>query len=68
MLSDFENGEVIARIGHPGDVQIFSVSEARAMLPVLLKVTQSAADDLAPLQSRLRRLLPCDPRIHEVEE
>ena len=51
MLSDFENGEVIARIGHPGDVQIFSVSEARAMLPVLLKVTQSAADDLAPLQS-----------------
>lgn len=57
----------VARICHPGDTQIFTLSEARLLLPLVMRVTQNSVDELAPLQKRLRRMLACDPRLKSVE-
>ena len=56
------SAEVIASISHPGEPKHFSLSEAKQVLPVLQKITRSAAQDLAPLQDEMSRLLDCDPR------
>ncbi len=57
----------VARIGRPGETQIFTLSEARALLPLVSRITAGAATELAPLQRRLRRMLACDPRLQAVE-
>jgi hypothetical protein len=57
----------VARICHPGDTQIFTLSEARQLLSVVARVTDTAVRELAPLQKRLRRMLACDPRLKAVE-
>ena len=59
--------EDIARIGAPGDTQIFTLPEARVMLPLISRVTTTAVAELAPEQKRLRRMLSCDPRLAMVE-
>lgn len=59
--------EDVARIGPPGDTQIFTLHEARVMLPLITRITSSAAAELAPQQKRLRRMLTCDPRLVVVE-
>lgn len=67
MIDPLENNDVIARIGPPGDVQIFSLDEAREVLPILIKLTHAAVQALEPVQGRLRRTLPCDPRLPKIE-
>jgi hypothetical protein len=57
----------IARICHPGDTQIFTLSEARALLPLVNRITTNAVMELSPMQKRLGRMLACDPRIKVVE-
>jgi hypothetical protein len=57
----------VVRICHPGDTQIFTLSEARVMLPLVSRITANAVAELAPMQKRLRRMLACDPRIKVVE-
>lgn len=37
------------------------------MLPLVIRVTRQAAEELSPVQSRLRRMLSCDPRLPSVE-
>lgn len=57
----------IARICPPGDTQIFTLSEARVLLPLVSRITANAVAELSPMQKRLRRMLACDPRITVVE-
>ena len=60
--------EEIARIVYPGDTQIFTLPEARALLPLISRMTARAVHELSPMQKRLQRMLACDPRIKVVEE
>ena len=60
--------EVIASISHPSESKYFSLSEAKQVLPVLQKITRSSAQDLAPLQNEMSRLLDCDPRQQPLRE
>ncbi len=60
--------EDITRIGPPGDVQIFTLPEARNMLPLVVRITHNSVNELEPIQKRLRRMLSCDPRLSEVEQ
>ncbi len=57
----------IARIGPPGETQIFTLDEARALLPLISKITATAVGELEPVQKRLRRSLSCDPRLPAIE-
>lgn len=59
--------EDVARICRPGDTQIFTLSEARALLPLVSRITAGAVCELNPMQKRLRRMLACDPRLKSVE-
>ena len=62
MESNTFPAQVIASISHPGESKHFSLSEAKQVLPVLQKITRSAAQELAPLQDQMSSLLDCDPR------
>ncbi len=59
--------DIFARIGPPGDTQIFTLDEAREMLPLVSKITAAAVQELEPVQKRLRRSLACDPRLPAIE-
>lgn len=58
----------VARIARPGDTQLFTLPEARALLPLVSRMTASAVAELAPQQRRLRRMLACDPRLGPIEQ
>jgi len=59
--------DVVALISHPGEPRVFSLSEARELLPVIRKLTAFASRELDPCQLMMRRLLDCDPRLAPLE-
>ncbi|MGE4231910.1 MAG: DUF2203 domain-containing protein [Bacteriovoracia bacterium] len=50
------------------DVKIFSLSEARSLLPDLQKVTQKANDRVSELVMSLDAMVPEDPDFHETRK
>lgn len=57
----------IAEIVPTGDPRVFSLSEAKALFPLVRRITQTAYAELEPVRKSLEALLPTDPRIAEVE-
>ena len=46
----------LPRIGSPLESRVFSLSEARALFPLVVKITRQAHGELQPIQQRLRVL------------
>ena len=65
MSVDSTASPVAAWIFNHGDTRIFSLSEAQEMLPVLIKITSIAYNQLEPLQKRIDCMLDCDPRLKD---
>lgn len=57
----------IAEIVGSGEGRVFSLSEAKAVFPVVRRITQAACAELEPVRKSLEALLPTDPRIADVE-
>lgn len=57
----------IAEINPTGDPRVFSLSEAKALFPLVRRITQTAYAELEPVRKALETLLPTDPRIADVE-
>jgi hypothetical protein len=43
------------------------LAEARALFPLVRRVTHAAYEELVPVRQRLEALVPTDPRIEDVE-
>lgn len=61
------SAEVVALIGKQGQTRLFTLTEATEALPVVQKLTASAAKELLPIQDRMGQLLDCDPRLPQIE-
>ena len=59
-------GNVVLQIVPPGETQIFTRSEAHALLPGVVQVTGNAFVELEPIKKQLGALLECDPRTASV--
>ena len=59
---------LIARIGSPTSSRMFSLNEAEELMPMIIKLTQRAVDELAPVQQTIATMLVSDPRLAEVEQ
>jgi hypothetical protein len=57
----------IATIGPPEESRVFNLAEAKALFPLVSKITERAYKELLPSQQRLRAMLVSDPRRPEVE-
>ena len=53
-------------IGEAG--KVFSLNEARAVLPLVVRITDRHRAELEPFQARLNRMLSNDPRRAQVEQ
>ena len=58
----------IAEIIPTGETRVFSLTEARALFPLVRRVTHTAYAELEPVRKMLESLLPTDPRVAEVEK
>ena len=56
-----------AQIGSPEESRIFTLAEAKALFPLVYKITERAYNELLPSQQRLRAMLASDPRRPDVE-
>jgi hypothetical protein len=54
-------------IGPLDQPRCFTLSEARELLPTVVKITKQAESELYPFQFKLRRMLIADPRRKSVE-
>ncbi|HCY12731.1 MAG TPA: DUF2203 domain-containing protein [Gammaproteobacteria bacterium] len=59
--------DAIVQIGAVDQPRLFTLSEARQLLPVVRKVTEVAHRNLAPCRERMRQMLNCDPRLAALE-
>jgi hypothetical protein len=50
-----------------GETRVFSLSEARALFPLVRRITQEAHAELEPVRKQLDAILPSDPRLVQVE-
>jgi hypothetical protein len=57
----------LPQIGYCDDPRIFTLEEARRLLPLVWRITDSARRELDPVKERLGAMLPCDPRLKPVE-
>ena len=57
---------VSAQIGLLGEPKIFTLPEAKALLPLVRRITKSAQDELSPINAQLDAMLVCDPRRGEL--
>ena len=62
LQTESRSTDVVIQIGPPGETQIFTLSEARAVLPWVQQITHNASEELQPVKDQLQRLLECDPR------
>lgn len=58
----------IAEIIPTGETRVFSLTEAKALFPLVRRVTHTAYAELEPVRKTLESLLPTDPRVAEVEK
>jgi hypothetical protein len=58
----------VAEILPCGESRIFSLSEAQALFPLVLRLTKAAHAELEPVRKTLETLLPTDPRLPAVEK
>jgi hypothetical protein len=57
----------IVQIGAVDQPRLFTLSEARQLLPLVRKVTEVAHRNLTPCRDRMRQMLNCDPRLAALE-
>jgi hypothetical protein len=57
----------VPQIGRPGDLRLFSLSEAEVLLPLIRKITRTAHSEWVPLRDAVRNTLSCDPRLGDRE-
>jgi hypothetical protein len=55
------------QIGPIGESRAFSLADARALFPVVQRITREAHAELEPVRRELIAMLPANPRIREVE-
>ena len=53
---------VLAQIGLLGEPKMFTLSEAKALLPLVRSITKTAFEELSPIGTQLDAMLVCDPR------
>ena len=58
--------KVVAQIGIPGDPEVFTLSEAQALLPLVRGITETAYQSLELVSAQLNEMLVCDPRRGEL--
>lgn len=63
MSSKIDIAEIIAA----GETRVFSLSEAKALFPLVRHITQTAYAELEPVRKSLEAMLPTDPRIADIE-
>jgi hypothetical protein len=56
------------QIGYVDDPRIFALDEARALFPLVRRITSASYQELEPVKQRLRNMLSTDPRIVQVEK
>jgi hypothetical protein len=55
--------QIVARDDH----RVFSLEEARALFPLVQRLTQEAHAELEPVRRTLENMVPTNPRLPEVE-
>lgn len=63
MSSKIDSAEIIAA----GETRVFALSEAKAVFPLVRRITQTAYAELEPVRKSLEAMLPTDPRIADIE-
>jgi hypothetical protein len=56
------------QIGSVDDPRIFELEEARALFPLVRRITAESYEELQPVKQRLQNMLSTDPRIVQVEK
>ncbi len=59
--------EIMLQIGSSNTPRVFSLSEARALFPLVNKITAAAYRELNPVRQRLQCMLPTNSQLPEVE-
>lgn len=59
---------VIQSIYAPDDPRVFTLGEARAVFPLVRRITYDSYRELEPLRSQLSTLPPGSPRLYEIED
>lgn len=47
--------------------RVFTLNEARALMPLVTRITRSSYDELEPIRTRLEAMLPTHPDINLIE-
>lgn len=58
---------IIAQIGSCEESRVFTLKEARELLPVVKRITTMASQELEPVKHRIENMLATDPRLKAVE-
>ncbi|MDC0947827.1 DUF2203 family protein [Gammaproteobacteria bacterium] len=67
-MADTPSNSSIVAIGYQPGGRIFTMEEAKALLPTLLRLTAQAARDAAPYREQLARMLPDDPQVTRISQ
>lgn len=51
-----------------GETRVFTLAEARALLPLVRKLTLAASEQLQPVRAQLQGMMPVDPALPEYEQ
>jgi len=46
---------------------VFTLNEAQALMPLVMRITRSSYEELEPIRSRLEAMLPTHPDLNSVE-
>lgn len=66
-MSGSANAAQIHQIGAIGEPRVFTLAEARALLPLARSITEQSVEELAPVKRRLNNMLATDPRTPAVQ-
>lgn len=58
----------IHQIGAVGEPRVFTLAEAKALLPLVRNITEQSAEELMPIKQRLNNMLATDPRTPAVQK
>ncbi len=58
----------IAQIVPCDDPRVFTLSEARALFPLVRKITEAAYHELEPVRRKLEAMIPTNPHMQDVEK
>lgn len=67
MSSSIDN-LTVAQIGSCDDTRVFTLAEAKSLLPVVQRITISAFEELEPVKKRIENTLATDPRLKSIEQ